>query len=542
MLDWLGKIGKKADHPMYNAEEAQRLLGDLPPDPAGALAEIANWLESVTATEGYAPADRLGVIKLLDETGQAREHKILADFLRNTRLSDHERVKLWQALLDFWGHLSSAYRVCLKEIPEGTGQDSGPHSERTLLVVRALRALANEAKILHLRYMPVSQPVWTALAELYALSEKGHLAVHAVKPYDKELPTQARQEFLRELMLDAAVPESQSPLELELTARIVARLASGFALHAQPDAECHFGFDLARPARPAHHKPGVPASATMRYFGAGQARAAIQDIIDRHTADPEEQEQRFGDDYSVQDKLVILKRLLLYWGEKPPQRRTQRVKIGARIHVAHGFSAASQLVTRIEFSGMAEVTTNMSMKMKEQTGLTLEEHKASTPIVEWTERDASAWGLGVDIPRQDESWARIGALCAFQPAGLKAWWVGVIRRLYRDEQNRAHAGIEVFGKKPLSVYLRGIGEDAQRADNWASSSGSFEFTYLNALLLGESTTDSRTDMLIARDTFTPGLQYEAMIGEATPHVKLEELLERGEDYDRVRVSWLKPAR
>jgi hypothetical protein len=28
------------------------------------------------------------------------------------------------------------------------------------------------------------------------------------------------------------------------------------------------------------------------------------------------------------------------------------------------------------------------------------------------------------------------------------------------------------------------------------------------------------------------------MGEHPPQVRLEELLERGEDYDRVRVSWL----
>jgi len=31
------------------------------------------------------------------------------------------------------------------------------------------------------------------------------------------------------------------------------------------------------------------------------------------------------------------------------------------------------------------------------------------------------------------------------------------------------------------------------------------------------------------------------MGGETPHVRLEELLERGEDYDRVRVTWLKGA-
>jgi hypothetical protein len=30
-----------------------------------------------------------------------------------------------------------------------------------------------------------------------------------------------------------------------------------------------------------------------------------------------------------------------------------------------------------------------------------------------------------------------------------------------------------------------------------------------------------------------------MMGGESPHVRLEELLERGDDYDRVRVTWLK---
>ena len=46
-------------------------------------------------------------------------------------------------------------------------------------------------------------------------------------------------------------------------------------------------------------------------------------------------------------------------------------------------------------------------------------------------------------------------------------------------------------------------------------------------------------LLLPREGYTPGLIYEAMIGEETPHVRLDELLERGEDYDRVRVTWLK---
>jgi hypothetical protein len=83
---------------------------------------------------------------------------------------------------------------------------------------------------------------------------------------------------------------------------------------------------------------------------------------------------------------------------------------------------------------------------------------------------------------------------------------------------------------------------AAAADNWQTSSGSFRFTYLNALILNDSANSGTSpDILLKRDGFIPGIQYEVMLGDAAPHVRLEELLERGEDYDRVRVTWLKGA-
>ena len=49
-------------------------------------------------------------------------------------------------------------------------------------------------------------------------------------------------------------------------------------------------------------------------------------------------------------------------------------------------------------------------------------------------------------------------------------------------------------------------------------------------------------ILLKRDAFHAGTLYTVMMGDQSQHVRLEELLEREEDYDRVRVSWLKGAR
>jgi len=542
MFEWLSSIGKRPDHPMYNVAQAEKLLTELPKDNGKALEEIASWINSVTATEGFTAADRIGVIMLLDETALIREPLALSQFLRSPDMKDFERLHLWEVLSEFWECLAAGYRLCLHETAHAAGSGEAAQAQRALLFARALRALANEAKVLQLRYLPVRPQIWQALSEVYGSSEQEDLASKSLKAYATDaLPTSARQEFLRALMLDASIPESERPVEIELAARVIARLAAGFMLRAKPAPECTFCFDLARPARPHHYSPEIPATDTMRYFGAGVINTAIQEIIDRLAEQPEEPERRFGNDFSAEEKLIVLRHLLRYWSETPPRRAGARVKIGVSMKVAQGFRAASDLVTRVEFSGMVEMTENMRVRMKQQTGIALEALKAAVEIEEWIERDASKWGIGVDIPRQDESRVRIGVLFAFQPAGLHAWWLGVIRRLYRDQQDHEHAGIEILAKKPLSVWLRGVGVGEQRADNWATSSGSFEFTYANALILGESAnSDTRRDLLIDRDAFMPGTVYEVMMGEHPPQVRLEELLERGEDYDRVRVSWLQP--
>jgi len=543
MLKWLGDIGKKADHPMYNVEAAAKLLSDLPPDRGKALEEITSSLETVSATPAFPLADRIGVLKLLDETGQKHEAAALAEFLRNDKLNEFHRRQLWQAMVDFWEHVSAAYRVCLEELGREAKPGEATHRERALILVRALRALTCEGKALLLRYLPVRPRIWQDLAHFFSLAEKERAVAELAKAYESDaLHTNARQEFLRLPMMVAAYPEAERTLDMELVARIISRLAGGFALHAQPDADCNFHLDLAQPAAPARNTPGAAAAATLRYFGAAQARVVIQETLDRYAANPKEPEKRFGNDYSIEEKLVALRRLLLFWGDSPPKQRWPRVKIESKIKVAHGFVAASELVTRIEFSGMAEMSADQRVKVKQQTGIALQAEESTAAISEWMERDGSTWGVGVDIPRQDETWARIGSLCTFQAAGHKAWWLGTIRRMQRDAHEHVHAGIEILSKKPLSVYLRGIGEGAERAENWQTSSGSFRFTYINALILGESSTPgANPDILLKRESFNPGIQYEVLMGGETPHVRLEELLERGEDYDRVRVTWLKGA-
>lgn len=541
MLQWLSGIGKKVDHPMYNVEAARPFLDDLPADDAKALEEISSYLESIAGTPDFPLADRIAVLKLVDETGQGRAATAMNTFLRDAALKEFERRALWQALTDFWKNVSAAYRVCLQEIGQAKKPGAPPHPEHHLLAARGLRALAAEGKMLQMRYLPVKSRIWEELAALYSEAENDHYSKEVIKAYPSDaLPTNMRQEFLRLLMMDVAAPDSESLAELELSARVVARMAAGFAFGVAPEEGCLYSFDLAHPDRPQRCAPNANKGPTLRYFGAGRAGDELQEILDRHITNPAEPEKRFGNDFSVEEKLVVIKRLLRHWKGGDAGVDGPHVKIDAKVKVSHGFSAASELTTRIEFSGMADMSEDMRVRVKQRTGIALQVQQITAQIDEWREREASKWSIAADVPRQQEAWARIGALFAVLAPGMKSWWLGVIRRMHRDEGDHVHVELEIISKKPLSVYFRGLGQGAEKAENWQTSSGSFEFTFVNALVLNENAVSSTAhEILLKREIFNQGMTYEVLMGDPPPFVRLEELLERGEDYDRVRVTWLK---
>jgi hypothetical protein len=537
MLDWLANLSQKPDHPMHSIEEAERLLSGLPEDPLKALEEITSWLTTVTNAAGFRLATRIGIVKLVDETGQPFEPELNRLYLASRALKEFERQQLWQAALQFWERLAHAYRHCLDEIQHDPRLLRAHQDELPLLVVRTLRALANQAKVLRLRYVPVREPLWLELFALYRLSEDARCDNQRVIAYAGETwPTTARQQLLRALMLDAARPDSMLPQQTELAARITARYADAFLFKSAPEAGCNWYVDLSQPRPPEHVTGAATLETTARFFGAGVAIVKIKEVIRRLSSESSAKEQRFGEEYTSQEKLVVLGRLTRFWGEHPPHRSEPRHSVNAELAVAHGFPAACLLVPRAEYRGWAEVILSMDDNLKATLGIISD--PANVPQQEkWLQRDASARGLGAEIPRTSESRARIGTLFALKSES-EPWCMGVARRLYRDGEDHAHAGIEVLAKKPATVLLRRVGQTGMRVEDWTKSSAASGYDYLNVIVLGANVSAVRHELLLARGGFVAGVIYEAMMGDGKQHLRFEELLEQGEDFDRVRFSWL----
>ena len=536
MLDWLSNLGRKPDHPMHSIEEADRLLSGLPEDPRKALEEVTSWLTTLTTATGFNLATRINVVKLVDETGQPFEPELTRLYLTSRPQTEFERLQLWQAALQFWERLASAYRVCFDEIRHESKLLRAHRDQLPVLIVRMLRALAGQTKVLRLRYLTVDERLWQAMFDLYRVSEDSGCDNQRITAYPGDtMPTTARQELLRTLMLEAASPESMRPRQTELAARIAARFVDACLFKRAPEPGCNWYVDLAQP-RPPEHATGVAVvRPTERFFGAGVVIVKIQEVIRRLSSEPNAKEQRFGEDYSSQQKLVVLKRLVYFWGDHPPHRREPRRRVEDEVQVVHGFKGACRIVPRIEFRGWAEFVVTMDPKLKEKLGYDPAADAPEIPTEKWLEQDASSRGVGVVIPRNRESGATLGALCSLR-AGSQLWSVGVVRRLARDSTGRLQAGIELLGKKPLSLWLRRVGQGDLRVEHRASADASI-YDYVNVIRLDESAEAVRTcELLLARGDFVSGVIYETMTDDRRSHLRLDELLEQGEDFDRIRCS------
>ena len=113
-LKWLG--GGKPDHPLADDKGVKEVLSALPTnDPAKAIQEIRDLIESVLGTVGFKGERRGELIMLLDETAQAHQRKLARDYLSNPRLPKFQEGRMWGALFGLWKDLASAYATCLTQ-------------------------------------------------------------------------------------------------------------------------------------------------------------------------------------------------------------------------------------------------------------------------------------------------------------------------------------------------------------------------------------------------------------------------------------------
>jgi len=536
----------KPDHPLFDVKEAGRLLAELPKDePYRAIEEVTAWLDSVKDVPGFRPELRAKIIMLLDEAGQPLYAGLLHLYLGAPHLQDFRGKHLWQGLHGFVRALSEAYAVCIQEYRQAETK-SLEHKERMpVICVRLLRAVAEQMKLQLMHYVDIEQSVWERLCSCYSFAEAGQIADSMVFAYPKQvIHVSPQRELLRALVLYESSPGTLAPDQIEVCFRIAGRMVSFFDFRDAPDPDCAYCFDLAEPAPPRRADENLQATPSMRFFGTSKAVPKVADIIAQHEHGQIQQEQRFGSEFTPAGKLTVLKHLQLYWGKDQPHRHQERRGISSAIDVIHSFRTISRLVARMDIDNAQNISEKDAAALKERSGINLaaDSDEIDYSTENWTVTDLSVDGIGGTIPNNGGDWVKIGDLCGLKAKNSSIWWIGMVRRLHTDTRGVVHVGIEMLARKPLSVWLRTLGKGTEKVSNWETSSSSFEYDYLPAILLPDAGNSyANATVLMESGSYVPETLYEVMLGEKSRDIKLTDLLAEGEDYEQIGFKWLNAA-
>ncbi|HXF65685.1 MAG TPA: hypothetical protein VNK67_03160 [Burkholderiales bacterium] len=433
VLKWIG--GGKVDHPMADARQAREIVDALPAgDPAKALQEITEWLESLNRTDGFRLDRRFENVDLLDAAAKGPLRKLAQDYLSTPRQQKFQEHRLWNGIHEFWVQLGEAYLRCVHEHETGMSGASAVRKQLPVIAARGLRALAMQLKWTLLRYGPVEPRLWSDLSRLFQLAERKGFAQEVVAIYPGAHGASSTQrELLRALMLCASSTDGLHPQRQEIAERVVAHFAESFRLSAQAEG-CTHCFDLAAPRAPARLYKGAAPSPTMRFFGAGEALARLERLaaqVGQTGAPPSD--VNLGGSYHKDVIAGVLGHLAQYWSDNPPARSSERRPTAGRITVVPGLQ---------EVLGALDPSAGSELDFSDQSS-----------AESWIVENASEGGYGAIIPAQKSDWIRVGALVGVQGENSKHWGLGLIRRIARDEHQQRRVGMQLLTRAAIPIRI-----------------------------------------------------------------------------------------
>ncbi len=499
--------GGKPDHPMADIKLAKKLLTELPAnDTAKALDEITFWLDSVTRTEGFKLDYRFELFDLLDQAAKTPQRKLAQEYLAADRHEKFRENKLWTTVFEFWRALGTAYTQCIEQFQSGAGGSGAIKKDLPLIIARTMRALTLQLKWILQRYGPVDDRLWGELGKLHMFAETKGIARTEIAIYPGAYgQSSVQQEFLKAAMLGVSSTDGLTPIKQEIAERTVAHFGNAYVLESAPGPGCNYYFDLSMRKPPARALKGVESNKMTRFFGAGKALAALDQVIrDIKSKDSVPSEINLGGTYDTDLVLSVLRHLALYWSDNPPARGSERRKIATRLTVVYGFQRMLKNISP------ADDVDSLDFQAQDGTE-------------SWIVENVSDGGFGAIIPPVKGDWIKVGNLLGVQAETAQFWGTGVVRRITRDEYQQRRVGIQLLSKAVIPVKLSPAGTvssfNATRDDEPA------------VLLSTAPDQNGEIDLLLRAGSYTPSQALEMNVRGKQYYLMPSKLVEGGEDFD-----------
>ena len=498
VTDWF--VRAKPQHPLADINQAKKVISELPvTDSVKALKLICFWLDSIANTNDFRTDYRLQLIDLLDQAAKLHQRKIGQEYLLGQRLQKIRENALWATAIMFCKLLGVSYNRCIDDFQCGASGSSSIQKHLSVVIARALRALTLQLKWSLLRYGHIDDHIWGELGRLYRFAETQRNSMAPIEVYPGEHgQSSVRREFLNAMMLSVSSTDALNLLEQDIAERAIGRFSNRCVLQDQPGPGCTFLFDLSMRKPPARVQKDANAVGDLRYFGAGNATAGLNELIaETKRKDCVPADARLGGRSDTGLVLEVLEHLARYWSDFPPSRTSERHKVIMRLTVAPSFSG---LLNEIEADN-----DNDSLDF--------------TRTESWIVENASGAGYGAIIPQVKGDWIRVGALVGLKTETEYGWRVGIVRRI--SQQKRV--GIQL-----LSGFANAVVVSSTTGNASMQMKGEGD----RAVLLSRNPDENgEIKLLLRSDTYKPRENLDLMVRDMKYLLRPSKLLERGFDFD-----------
>lgn len=474
-LSLTGK-GKTHSDPLTNIKTATRWLNNLPGGDAfqsqnSILNELKRFNENLLTPTKVSLKARLAVLMLLDEKSQDVQDTLVQQYLRTSRMSRTVESQLWHAINSLYWEICRGYHIFVMDYSRNP-RNYADETSIPLVSLRAIRTFGLLLKWRAIRYLQPGPNLWLGLHQVYRVAETHGFHQNKRLLYPPHTTACSCEEiYLHILMLDLANSGTLYPRQLHLVDqwlvnwRIMLTLESALYLHQH-----NFAVDLSadhgarRVRNPAADKP-------MRYWATTKLAHQL-DIIQlalREGSPP----LKLGltEDSRVAESIELLEHLQRCWAPLVvrEQRRAPRERVKRMVDISHGFANITAQINTVDEKNSNPYGDNLMYMEADDVaiyGFVTERTKSHTtqikktrpgllPEIErWIMHDESTTGYGAIVETRNKSWLRVGALVATKPREGLDWRLGVVRRLFRLDEESSSVGIETFAETLQVVTLK----------------------------------------------------------------------------------------
>jgi hypothetical protein len=432
--------------------------------------------------------------------------------------------------LELWEQLRLGYLRCLEAIEAG---EAGMRGQGALICQRAL-ALSGLKMFHYCRaYWQVPKAEWRALHQTYARAEALKVAETEVKDYlNRDVQdTSPRIAYVRALLMGMANPNELSQRQLTFVAFLLERWAEKVAIERRPVAEeadvLPLIADLEGDACPAR---GGPQVSEARYIDVQRMAKGLRNRIGLLRKGESPARLALGEDCvqpSCEQLLVFLYR---QWCQPRQPRVSDRKRVSEVAQACNDMAAVHYCISGKMFrqpGAHRELTARESEEIATFGHVSTRDMEAQSAahgfqLEHWQLIDESAQGLKM-VRRAGTPGKRYahGQLVAVRPADAKGFMLGQVRWLSQSEEGDLYAGVRFLPGLPAATAVRATGLNVP------------DTQYVQALsLTAVAALNSPPALVLPAGWYKPKRLIDVYV-ETAVRVELTEVLERGNDFERV---------